>query len=34
LKNATNLEPGSRSAESPNNQIAKNNAALVIAAGK
>jgi hypothetical protein len=34
LKNATNLEPGSRSAESPNNQIAKNNAALAIAAGK
>ncbi|HTH83405.1 MAG TPA: hypothetical protein VL490_10745 [Mucilaginibacter sp.] len=34
LKNATNLEPGSRSAEAPNNQIAKNNAALAIAAGK
>ena len=34
LKNATNLEPGSRSAEPSNNQIAKNNAALAIAAGK
>jgi len=34
LKNATNLEPGSRSQESPNNQIAKNNIALAKAAGK
>jgi len=34
LKNATNLEPGSRSTEKKNSQIAKNNAALLIAAGK
>ncbi len=35
LKNATNLEPGSRSAEPKNSQIAKNNAALLkAAAGK
>lgn len=34
LKNATNLEYGSRSAEPKDNQIAKNNAALAIAAGK
>ena len=34
LKNATNLEPGSRSAEPKNSQIAKNNAALLKAAGK
>lgn len=34
LKNATNLEPGSRSAESPKSQVAKNNAALAIAAAK
>ena len=34
LKNATNLEPGSRSQESPKSQITKNNAALAKAAGK
>jgi len=35
LKNATNLEPGSRSAEPKNSQIDKNNAALLkAAAGK
>ena len=34
LKLATDLEPGSRSAELKNSQIAKNNAALAIAAGK
>ena len=34
LKNATNLEYGSRSNEPANNQIAKNNAALAIALGK
>ena len=32
LKLATNLEPGSRSTEKKGNQIAKNNAALLIAA--
>ena len=34
LKLATNLEIGDRSAEPKDNQIAKNNAALAIAAGK
>jgi hypothetical protein len=34
LKLATNLEYGSRSAESKHSQIAKNNAALDIAIGK
>jgi len=34
LKLATDLEPGSRSAEPKNSQIAKNNTALAIAAGK
>jgi hypothetical protein len=34
LKNATNLEPGSRSAEPKDSQIAKNNAVLAKAAGK
>jgi len=34
LKNATNLESGSRSAEPKNNQIAKNNAVLAQVAGK
>lgn len=34
LKLATNLEPGSRSVEPKNSQFAKNNAALLIAAGK
>jgi len=34
LKLATNLESGSRSAEKKNSQIAKNNAALLVAAGK
>ena len=34
LKNATNLEPGSRSAEKPGNQIAKNNEVLAAVAGK
>lgn len=34
LKLATNIELGSRSAEKKDNQIAKNNAALAIAAGK
>jgi hypothetical protein len=34
LKLATNLEPGSRSAEPKNSQIAKNNAALLIATAK
>ena len=34
LKLATNLEPGSRSAEPKHSQIAKNNAALDIALGK
>jgi len=34
LKNATNLEPGSRSAEPKDNQIAKNNAVLAKVAGK
>ena len=32
LKNATNLEPGSRSAEPKDSQIAKNNAVLLKAA--
>ena len=34
LKNATNLEPGSRSAEKKDNQIAKNNQVLAQVAGK
>ena len=34
LKMATNLEPGSRSAEKKDNQIAKNNAVLAAVAGK
>ena len=34
LKLATNLESGSRTAEPKHSQIAKNNAALLIAAGK
>ncbi|RZA04103.1 MAG: spore protein [Sphingobacteriaceae bacterium] len=34
LKNATNLEPGSRSAEKKGNQIAKNNEVLAAVAGK
>jgi hypothetical protein len=34
LKLATNLEPGSRSAEPKHSQIAKNNEALRIAAAK
>ena len=34
LKNATNLETGSRSAEKKNSQIAVNNAALAVAAAK
>ena len=34
LKNATNLEPGSRSAEPKDNQIAKNTAVLAKVAGK
>ncbi|WP_121246252.1 spore protein [Mucilaginibacter phyllosphaerae] len=34
LKLATNIELGSRSAEKKDNQIAKNNAVLAIAAGK
>jgi len=34
LKLATNLETGSRSAEPKDNQVAKNNAALRIAAAK
>jgi hypothetical protein len=34
LKLATDLEPGSRSAEPKNSQIAKNNEALRIAAAK
>ena len=34
LKNATNLEPGSRSAERKDNQIAKNNEVLASVAGK
>ncbi len=34
LKNATNLEPGSRSHEAKDNQIAKNNAVLAQVAGK
>jgi len=34
LKNATNLEQGSRSAEPKDSQIDKNNAALAKAAGK
>ena len=34
LKLATNLEPGSSSAEPKNSQIAKNNAALLIATAK
>ena len=34
LKLATNLEPGSRSAESKHSQITKNNIALDIAAAK
>ncbi|GAB3935693.1 spore protein [Mucilaginibacter myungsuensis] len=34
LKLATNIEIGSRSAESKHSQIVKNNAALAIAAGK
>jgi len=34
LKLATNIEQGSRSAESKNSQIAKNNAALDKALGK
>ena len=34
LKLATNIETGSRSAEPKNSQIAKNNAALDIAAAK
>jgi hypothetical protein len=34
LKNATNLEPGSRSAEKKDNQIAKNNEILAQVAGK
>ena len=34
LKNATNLEPGSRSAERKDSQIAKNNEVLAAVAGK
>ena len=34
LKNATNLEPGSRSTEPKDSQIAKNNAVLAQVAGK
>jgi hypothetical protein len=34
LKLATNLEPGSRSAEPKHSQIAKNNEALRVAAAK
>jgi len=34
LKNATNLEPGSRSQEPKNSQLEKNNAVLAGLAGK
>jgi len=34
LKLATNLEPGNRSVEPKKSQLAKNNAALLIAAGR
>ena len=34
LKNATNLEPGSRSKEPKHSQVDKNNAALTKALGK